>query len=75
MVRTQKKKIPAINHFTSLNGQDRIFPHDISTISWRGLRNSNDKKKSIRGISVDPVLNSLNQHHETCRADSKENYG
>ena len=28
-----KKKIPAINHFTSLCGQDIIFPHDISTIS------------------------------------------
>ena len=29
----------------------------------------------MRGVRVDPVLNSLNQHHETCMADSKENYG
>ena len=33
------------------------------------------KKIYTWGISVDPVLNSLNQHHETCMADSKENYG
>ena len=26
------------------------------------------------GLLVDPIPNSLNQHHKNCMADSKENY-
>ena len=32
------------------------------------------KKISIRGLPVDPIPNSPNQHHEDCMIDSKENY-
>ena len=28
----------------------------------------------IRGLSVDPIPNSLAYHHRNCTADSKENY-
>ena len=32
------------------------------------------KKKKIRGLLVDPIQNFLNQHHENCMADRKEDY-
>ena len=32
------------------------------------------KKKPLRGLLVDPIPNSLNQHYETFMVDSKDNY-
>ena len=29
---------------------------------------------SLRGLSDDPIPNSLNYHHRNCLAESKENY-
>ena len=31
-------------------------------------------KKNHQLLLVDPIPNSLNSHHKTCMADSKENY-
>ena len=33
-----------------------------------------EKKKSIRGLLVDSILNSLNKHYKNCMIESKENY-
>ena len=32
------------------------------------------KKKYMRGLLVDPILNSPNKHTKNCVADSKDNY-
>ena len=50
--------------------QERISSYGVNTISSRQVMRI--KKLSVRGLLVDPIPNSPNQHHENCRAESKE---
>ena len=61
-----------LNPFTATSDQDRISPYNINTISSRQVMRI--EKNINYGIIVDPIPNSLNQHHKNCMADSKENY-
>ena len=61
-----------VNYLIQMCDQDRISPYNINTI-W-GRQVMRIKKISLRGLLVDSIPNSLNQHHQNCMADSKENY-
>ena len=53
---------------TPRSDQDRISPYNIKHTT------DENKKKPLRGLLVDPIPNSLNQHHKTFMEESKENY-
>ena len=50
--------LPFFNPFTPTSDQDRISPYNINTISSRQVMRI--EKKSIMGLLVDPIPNSLN---------------
>ena len=58
------------NPLTFLSDQEIVSPLGINTISSRQWWE--ERKKSIRGLLVDPVPSSPNWHHKNCLADSKE---
>ena len=55
-----------------MSDQERISPYNISIMLSMEVRRI--KKISLRGLLVDPILNSPNLHHNNCMTDSKENY-
>ena len=56
-----------------MSDQDRISPFKNYTISSRQVVRT-EKKISIRGVPVDPIINSLKKHHNNCIVDSSTNF-
>ena len=56
-----------------MSDQDRIILLTIS-IQYRPDKWWEQRKLSIWGWLVDPILNSLNQYYKNCMIDSKENF-
>ena len=58
-----------INPWTPMSDQNRISPNNVNTGNWCEYG-----KISIRGLLVDPIPNSLKQHHKKFMVESKEDY-
>ena len=56
-----------LNPLTLMNDQNRISLNNITITSGSEVMRVN--KISIRGILVDPILDSLNQHYKNCMAN------
>ena len=54
---------------TPRSDQDKTSPYNI-----KHTTDENEKKKPLRGLLVDPIPNSLNQHYEPFMVESKDNY-
>ena len=65
-------KLSVLNSLTYMSVQDTTSPYNINTTSSRKVIRR--KKISVRGLGVDFISNSSNEHHKNSMADRKENY-